>query len=53
MGVLSVVTTFCHELKLLEVSGVMGVTNEILFQVAENCPKLTHLGVKGCRQVRM
>ena len=46
------VTVSCHELTLLEISGITAATDELLFQLAEHCPKLSHLGIKGCRQVR-
>ncbi|PVD30524.1 hypothetical protein C0Q70_09791 [Pomacea canaliculata] len=51
LSVLSLVTVMCHELTLLELSGHTLVNDEILYQLAENCPKLSHLGIKGCRQV--
>ncbi|KAK7494713.1 hypothetical protein BaRGS_00014111 [Batillaria attramentaria] len=50
-SVLSVVAATCHELRLLEISGVVLVNDELLYQLAENCHQLSHLGIKGCRQV--
>nr|KAG5705140.1 hypothetical protein BaRGS_030857 [Batillaria attramentaria] len=50
-SVLSVVAATCHELRLLEISGVVLVNDELLYQLAENCHQLSHLGIKGCRQI--
>ncbi|KAL8613085.1 hypothetical protein ACOMHN_035026 [Nucella lapillus] len=50
-SLLSLVTMTCHELRLLEMSGITTVTNDLILQLADNCPHLSHLGIKGCRQV--
>lgn len=48
---LHVVVTSCHNLEMLDVSGLTFITDDILLLIAENCRSLTEIGLKGCRQV--
>jgi len=46
------VATRCHNLTKLNISGVPDIKDDVLWCLAENCPHLSYLNLKGCRQVR-
>ena len=45
--------TSCHNLELLSIAGVSGVDDTLLVSIAENCPRLRIINLKGCKQVEL
>ena len=41
----------CPNLEHVDLAGLKVVTQELMFDLAENCPKLRKIGIKGCFQV--
>lgn len=51
VDVLRQVALNCSNLSLLDLSGLLCVQDDLLFLLAENSTRLTHIGLKGCREV--
>lgn len=51
VDVLFVVASTCYNLEILDMAGLACVTNDLLISLAEHCPKLSKLGIKGCSEV--
>ncbi|XP_041368563.1 F-box/LRR-repeat protein 2-like [Gigantopelta aegis] len=51
LGVLFKVAEGCHNIEVLDLAGLVIVTDQLLHTVACNCPHLHKLSIKGCRQV--
>ncbi|KAJ8301825.1 hypothetical protein KUTeg_020812 [Tegillarca granosa] len=51
VDVLFVVASTCYNLEILDMAGLACVTNDLLVSLAEHCPKLSKLGIKGCSEV--
>ena len=45
------VASHCINLEKLDLAGLNFVDDLLLVRLAENCPKLAYLNLKGCRQV--
>ena len=42
----------CVNLQSLDVAGLACVSDDLLVSVAKHCPRLEHIGLKGCVNVR-
>ncbi|XP_064601185.1 F-box/LRR-repeat protein 2-like [Liolophura sinensis] len=51
VDVLRQVALNCCNLALLDLSGLLCVEDDLLFLLAENSTSLTHVGLKGCREL--
>ena len=49
--VLYTMASQCSNLQDLDISGLLIVEDSLLFCLAENCPRLSHVNLKGCRKV--